>query len=69
MPVQKTALPKRVRVVKYFETLQDGEKVCVAPSPTPMDAPEDQKVLQELLTRGVVVSADEPDEEESEDAD
>lgn len=68
MPVQKTALPKRVRVVKYFETLADGEKVCVAPSDIPMDAPKDKGFLQELLTGGLVVPADEP-EEESEEGD
>lgn len=66
MPVQKTALPNRVRVVKYFETLADGEKVCVAPSPASMDAPKDKRLLQELLSGGLVVPADE-DEPEAED--
>ncbi len=66
MAVQKTAMPKRVRVVKYFETLADGEKVCVAPSDIPMDAPKDKALLQELLAGGLVVPADEaePDAED-----
>ncbi|MCV6588221.1 MAG: hypothetical protein OIF57_04210 [Marinobacterium sp.] len=62
MSVQKSALPERVRVVKYFETLQDGEKVCVSPSAKPMDAPEDKALLQELLDGGLVVAVDESEE-------
>lgn len=68
MAAKKSALPKRVRVVKYFETLSEkGEKVCVSPSDMSMEAPKDEAFLKELLDGGLVISVDEAEEESSEE--
>lgn len=51
----KTALPKQVRVVKYFETRnKDDEKVIYSPSEKAIQI-ADKELLKEALEAGLVV--------------
>lgn len=67
MATAKTALPKQVRVVKYFETRdKDGAKVTYSPSSKPVQI-TDKELLAEVLEAGLVVAFESEEDEETED--